>query len=154
MLSILNLPLDGNQASPATLSKQVILHRHTLSKKETKKKRIIGELQWGGQKKLVRPAANDSSVARLSKMTASSSEIKQELWRNRYNNSFTALRFNEEKYSIWKKMFHASLAKKKKKNLIMEAKGSWAYVSIYLLIVWMVCLCRTNPLCLQGREPN
>jgi len=85
LLSILNIPLDGNQASLATLSLQVILHRHTLSteeeekKREREKKRIIGELQWGGQKELVRLVASDSSVARLSKMTASSSELTQEL---------------------------------------------------------------------------
>lgn len=43
----------------------------SLSPPKKKKKRIIGQLQWGGQKELVRPVPNDSSVARLSKMTAS-----------------------------------------------------------------------------------
>jgi len=38
LLSILNIPLDGNQASIATLSLQVILHRHTLSTEEEEKR--------------------------------------------------------------------------------------------------------------------
>lgn len=102
--------------------------RHTLSTKE-KKKRIIGELQWGGQ--LVRPVAYDSSVARLSKITASSRGITQELWRNRCNNTVLQHYDLMRKNTAYEKRCFTPHWQKKN-LLIMEAYGSWAYVNFFV----------------------
>lgn len=74
-------PYPNKSSCTDTLAPQINKHtpKKKRKKKKERKKKIIGQLQWEGQKELVRPVPNDSSVARLSNMTASGAHT---LWSN------------------------------------------------------------------------